>query len=151
MSYLKLFLQYSSLCVYFAFLVVEPTLGLPSLTSTATTKVKNLTLDGRGSASTHIVKVADLILSTDNPTGLTLFASSGSLTKSEGSPIAYQVTTVEDGAAPPSASDFSSSDYTISLSTPITVNKDLYIKYTPAPLQDPGTYNAAISLIVTDN
>ncbi|MGB3205927.1 MAG: hypothetical protein WBB28_13135 [Crinalium sp.] len=148
MSYL---FRYAWLSLCFALVGVQPTFALPSLTSTATSIASNLVLDGRGSASTHIIKVADISLTTDNSTGLSLFVSAGNITKPGGSSIAYEVTTVADGLAPPVASDFSSGNYTVSTSTSGQVNKDLYIKYTPATLQDPGNYSGAISLLVTDN
>ena len=143
--------RYAFLPFYFIFVGIQPTFALPSLTSTATSIASNLTLDGRGSASTHIIKVADIALTTDNSTGLSLFVSAGSITKPGGSSIVYEVTTVLDGAAPPADNDFSSGNYTVSTSTSGTVNKDVYIKYTPVTLQDPGNYSAAISLVVTDN
>jgi hypothetical protein len=143
--------QYAWLSLCFALVGVQPTFGLPYLTSTATGIASNLVLDGRGSTNTHIVKVADIALTTDNSKGLSLFVSAGNITKPGGSSIAYEVTTVSDGAAPPAGSDFSSGNYIVSTSTSGTVNKDVYIKYTPAALQDPGNYSGAISLVVTDN
>jgi hypothetical protein len=134
---------------------VQPAFSLPTITSTATSVATNLTLDGEGSASTHIVKVANLELSTDDSDGLTLTISSESLTKSGGeTPIPFQVTTVAAGSGSPSASDFPvspSSNYTVSTNSAGSSSKDLYIKYTPATLQDPGAYSASISLVVTDN
>lgn len=148
MSY---FFRYAWLSLCLTLVGIQPTFALPSVTSTATSIASNLILDGRGSASTHIVKVADITLSTDNSTGLSLFVSAGDITKFGGSSITYEVITVADGAAPPVASDFSSGNYTVSTSTSGTVNKDVYIRYTPAALQDPGNYSGAISLLVTDN
>lgn len=146
--------------------VMMPTLGflmaaalhvaaLPTLNTTATTQASNLALDGIGSASEHILKVADLTLSTDNPNGYTLTISSGTLSNSEGeTPVAFQVTTVVDGASVPGSSAFttpSGNNYTVSTTTAGQANQDLYIKYTPAALQDPGTYTGSISLVVMDN
>jgi len=137
------------------FLSVPSSFALPSLTTTATSIASNLVLDGIGNASEHIVKVADLTISTDNPNGHTLTVSSGNLTKADGiTPITFQVTTVADGAPAPTSGEFitpSGSNYTASTSTAGQADKDLYIKYTPVVLQDPGSYSAAISLIVTDN
>jgi hypothetical protein len=113
-----------------------------------------LALEGQGSTNTHIVKVADLALSTDNSRGLTLTISSGSLTKTGGTSIPFQVTTVANGAGTPSTAAFTTpagSNYTFSAVLGDTTARDLYIKYTSAVLQDPGAYNAAISLVVTDN
>ena len=137
------------------FLGVQPTFSLPAITSSTTSVASNLTLDGEGSASTHIVKVANLELSTDDSDGLTLTNSSENLTKSGGkTPIPFQVTIVAAGSGSPSASDFSvssGSNYTVSTSSAGSSSKDLYIRYTPAALQDPGAYNTSISLVVTDN
>jgi len=131
------------------------TVALPSLNTTATSIASNLTLDDTGSTIEHIVKVADLTISTQNTNGYTLTVSSGNLSKADGqTPIAFQVITVADGAAAPSSADFtisSGSNYTVSTSTAGQADKDLYIKYRPAALQDPGAYSAPISLSVTDN
>lgn len=133
---------------------VQPAFSLPAITSSTTSVASNLTLDGKGSTSTHIVKVGNLELSTDDPDGLTLTIDSESLTKSGETPIPFQVTTVAAGSGSPSASDFpvsSSSNYTVSTSSAGSSAKDLYIRYTPAAVQDPGAYSASISLVVTDN
>lgn len=133
---------------------VQPAFSLPAITSSTTSVASNLILDGEGNASTHIVKVANLELSTDDPDGLTLTIDSESLTKSGETPIPFQVTTVSTGSGSPSASDFtvsSSSNYTVSTSSAGSSAKDLYIRYTPAALQDPGAYSASIPLVVTDN
>ncbi len=134
---------------------VQPALSLPTIISSTTRVASNLTLDGEGSTSTRIVKVANLELSTDDSDGFTLTISSESLTKSGGeTPIPFQVTTVAAGSGSPSASDFSispGSNYTVSTTSAGSSSKHLYIKYTPAALQDPGSYNTSISLVVTDN
>ncbi|MEH1912350.1 hypothetical protein [Nostoc sp.] len=135
---------------------VQPAFSLPAIISSSTTSVaSNLTLDGKGSASTHIVKVATLELSTDDSHGFTLTISSQSLTKSGGkTPIPFQVTTVPADDPSPNDSDFSistGSNYTVSTTSAGSSSKDMYIKYTPAALQDPGAYNTSISLVITDN
>jgi len=126
---------------------VEPTL---SITSTATAGAAALDLSG----GTKIVKVSDLAMSTNNEQGLTLTASSGNLTKSGGTSIAFQVTSVDNAAAAPAAGAFtiaSGSNYTVGTEAAGSVDQDLYIMYTPAALQDPGAYAGSISLTVTDN
>lgn len=132
-----------------------PVAALPTLNTTTTTLASNLALDGTGSTSEHIVKVADLTVSTDNSSGYTLTISSGTLLTSEGeTPVAFQVTTVADGASVPGSAAFttpSGNNYTVSTATAGQANQDLYIKYTSAVLQDPGNYSGSISLIVTDN
>jgi hypothetical protein len=133
----------------------QPAFSLPAIIISSTTSdASNLILDGKGSASTHIVKIANLALSTDGTHGFTLTISAQSLTKSSGeTPISFQVTTVPAGDPPPNNSDFSisPSPYTVSTTSAGSSSKDMYIKYTPAPLQDPGAYNSSISLVITDN
>lgn len=140
--------------LFLVLLGVQPAFSLPAITSSTTSVANNLPLDGQGSTSIHIVKVADLDLSTSNPLGLTLTVGSGSIAKASGIPIAYQVTTVVDGSPSPSSADFTTSpgsNYVVATNSAGSSSQDLYIKYTPAPLQDPGAYNTSISLVVTDN
>ncbi len=125
-----------------------------AITVSATGAASALDLDGDGSASAHVVQVADLAIATNNETGFTLTATSGSLTKTGGTSIAYQVTSVNDAAPAPLALAFtvaSGSNYTVATSTSGAGNKDLYILYTPLALQDPGTYAGSITLTVSDN
>lgn len=125
-----------------------------AITSTATAGASILDLDGDGSAAEHIVKVADLAIATNNEQGYILTVTSGNLTKTGGTPIAYKVTTVTDAAAAPATGDFaiaSGSNYTVSSTGFGSLPKDLYIQYTPAALQDAGAYVATITLNVADN
>jgi hypothetical protein len=125
-----------------------------AITVTPTEDASALGLDGAGSATEHIVKIADLAISTNNEQGFLLTVSSGNIAKSGGSAIAYQVTTVADGASAPATGAFlvaSGESYTVSTTAAGAGNKDLYIKYTPATLQDPGNYAATVNLTVTDN
>jgi hypothetical protein len=121
-----------------------------ALTTTATGDASALDL----SSGEKIIQVADLGLSTNNSTGYTLEASSGNLTNEDSVTMAYQVTTIADGGTAPATGDFgiaSGTPYTVSTSAAGTAAQDLYIKYTPAALQDPGTYTGSVSLTVTDN
>lgn len=125
-----------------------------AITSAATTEAGALDLDGDGTAAEHIVKAADMAIATNNEQGYTLTVSSGNLTKANGTPIAYQVTTVADAAAAPATGGFlvaSGTNYTVSTAAAGSVPRDLYIKYTPAALQDAGAYGATINLTVADN
>lgn len=125
-----------------------------AITSTATAEAGTLDLDGDGTATEHIVKAADMAIATNNEAGYTLTVSSGNLTKTGGTSIAYQVTTVADAAAAPATGGFlvaSGTDYTVSTAVAGSVPQDLYIKYTPAALQDAGIYGATINLSVVDN
>ena len=133
---------------------VRSAIANPSLTTSATDMAATLDLDGQGTASVHIVKVANITVSTDNPDGLRLVISSGSLSKSGGTDIPFQVTTVEDGSGPASAGDFTSSsgsNYSFNTSTAGTHDRDLYIRYSSAELQDPGHYSSSITITVLDN
>ena len=101
----------------------------------------------------QIVKVADVVASTNNEQGLTLTASSGSLAKTGGSSIPFQVTTVAEAATPLSTAFLvaSGTAYTTGTSAAGGINVDLFIMYTPATLQDPGDYTGVINLSVSDN
>ncbi|MDB4961002.1 MAG: hypothetical protein JWP01_1001 [Myxococcales bacterium] len=129
--------------------------GAPALMAQGTAAATSLAMDGRGSASTHVVKIGVLSVSTTAAAGLTLSVRSGSLTKADGStPVAFQVVLVDRDAAAPSSAAFmtpSGMIYTFATSSAVTVEKDLYIKYTPVPLQDPGSYTASVDLDVVDN
>jgi len=129
-------------------------LAAPSLTVQSSAGASSLALDGTGSTSLHIVKVADLSLSTSAPTGLTVWITSGSLTKDGGTSVAFQVALVDHNAAPPSASTFTTASgvpYLFATAAATAVAKDLYIKYMPGSLQDPGAYVASIDIDVVDN
>lgn len=134
--------------------IAAPAYALPTLNTTATFAASSLALDGEGSASTHIVKVADLALSTDNETGLSLTVSSGSIDKIVGPDIDFQVVTVANNASAPADGDFtvpSGSNYTYATSGPGSEDRDLYIRYTPASFQDAGNYVGSIHVSVLDN
>jgi hypothetical protein len=136
-------------------LLATPAQAAPSVTAQAVAGVTGLPMDGRGSASTHIVKIADISASTASTGGFTMSISSGNLTKGDGStPVAFQVVLVAQGASAPSSSAFttaSGTTYRLITSDAGSVDRDLYIKYTPASLQDPGTYSAAVQIQVQDN
>jgi hypothetical protein len=122
-------------------------------TSTPTAGAGTLSL---GSATQRIVQVADIAIATNNEQGYTLTVTSGNLTKTNGTSIAYQVATTNDGTAAV-AGDFgvaSGTDYTfttVAANASGTNGRDLSIMYTPAALQDPGTYAGTITVTVADN
>lgn len=131
-----------------------PATAMSVINTTPTTAAHDLNLDGEGSASTRIVHVADITISTDNPSGLTLTITSGEITKVGGESIAFQVTTVPHNAAAPSPGDFVTApgaDYTYSTTSATSEARDVYIRYTSQALQDPGHYSAIINLWVIDN
>jgi hypothetical protein len=124
-----------------------------SIDATDTAGATALDIDGEGSAGEHIVKVADVAMTTNNEQGLTLTFSGGNLTKTGGTSIAYRVVTVADGASAPVTGDsgWAAGSTTFQTSAAGDSARDLYIKYTPAALQDPGTYTGSISLSISDN
>lgn len=126
----------------------------PALTITPDANNSSLPLDGEGSASTRTIKIADLSISTVNATGYTLTISSGDITKVDGQDIAYQVATVDDGDPSPSIFPISSGQNYEVCTSSANVSADIldvYIRYTPASLQDPGTYSETISITAIDN
>lgn len=134
---------------------MQPAIATPSVVVDVTSSANSLPLDGEGDATTHVVKVSTLLLSTDSSKGFTATISSGSLTKTgQETPIAYQVKIVASGANPPSPADFtiaSGNNYTFSTNQTGSQNYDLYVLYSPANLQDPGTYSTNISIFILDN
>lgn len=143
-----------ALWLLWAFVAAGSAAAAPTVVATATSGAVALDLDGEGSATEHVVKVADLTLETLNQHGLSVSISSGGLTKSGGSSIPFQVTTVPSGAAPPGSGSFtvaSGGTYVFETDVAGSTARDLYLRYTPAALQDPGTYGASVSLSVMDN
>ncbi|MBE9108179.1 hypothetical protein IQ273_01930 [Nodosilinea sp. LEGE 07298] len=142
------------LCLGTVVSIAQPAIGLPSLSTSTTAISTSLDLDGEGSASMHIVKIADISISTDYSSGLTLMLTSGSLTKVDGSDILFKITTVANDESAPSSSAFdvpSGDTYTYSTQAAGSENRDVYILYTPSALQDPGSYGATINISVFDN
>ncbi|MBT3219615.1 MAG: hypothetical protein HN348_11035 [Proteobacteria bacterium] len=140
--------------VWVGLLACHVAMAAPSVTAEVTVGAGSLDLDGEGSSGTYIVKVADVTFSTDNPVGCTLTVTSGGITKTGGQDIAYQVTSVEDGAPAPSSGDFtvpSGNEYTYSIESPDTSYRDIYVKYKTQVSQDPGTYNETVYFSVADN
>jgi hypothetical protein len=125
-----------------------------ALSATPALTANQLPLDGEGATNQRIVQVANVSLSTDNATGLTLTITSGQLAKVGGTAISFQVVTVPANAPPPSIGDFttpSGQNYTYSTAVAGTEARDVYLLYQGQPLQDPGTYGAALNLWVTNN
>jgi hypothetical protein len=137
--------------------LLAPALALatPSVSLSPTAEAGDLVIDERSASTTRVVKIAEVSLFTDASAGLTVYVTSGALTKSDGqTPIPLQVLLVARGAATPATSAFttaSGATYSWSSVAPGAVEKDLYISYTPARFQDPGSYTAAITLSVDNN
>jgi hypothetical protein len=133
----------------------RPAIASSAVTVQTTAGATSLELDGRGSASTHIVKIAEISLTTNAASGLTATITSGSLVKLDSStPVVFRIVLVDRDASPPSSAAFtipSGTPYLYSTSAAGSVEKDAYIKYTPAALQDPGFYTASVEIDVVDN
>lgn len=127
-----------------------------TLSTTQTGGATTLALDGAAAGNQQIVQVADLGIYTNNEQGYLLTVTSGNLTKSGGTAIPFQTTTTSSGT-PAITGDFtiaSGTDYTLSTSAANasgTGDLDLWVQYTPAALQDPGTYTGSITVTVADN
>ena len=134
---------------------IQPTFAESSVVVDVISSANSLPLDGEGSSLTRVVKVSTLTLATNSDKGFTITISSGSLTKaSQETPIPYQVMTVTSGDNPPSSGDFtvaSGNNYTFTTNQSGLQNRDLYILYTSASLQDAGTYLANITIAIADN
>jgi hypothetical protein len=102
----------------------------------------------------QVVRISEIPLDTNDPSGLTVTVTSGSLTSLGGRAIAYQVTSVAHGASAPAAAAFtvpSGSTYTMSTSVAGSAGADLYMRYTSAAGQEPGLYDGWIRVTVCDN
>lgn len=130
-------------------------LAAPLVTVSAVAAAGDLPMDGQGTSSTRVVKIADVSFSTASSNGLTVRITSGQLTNADGrTPVAFRVLLVDDGASAPASSAFTTPSgdlYSFPTSTAGSAAKDLYISYTPAALQDPGTYTANVDVSVVDN
>lgn len=127
-----------------------------TLSTSATGDASALPLDGSAAGSQQIIQVADLGINTNNEQGYTLTVTSGDLTKAGGTTISYQTTTTATGVTAVTG-DFaiaSGTDYTFTTSAANASgsgDRDLWIQYTPAALQDPGSYTGSITVTVADN
>lgn len=141
------------LLVHFAF--AHAALAASSVTSVAISQSTALPLDGEGTSTERIVKVADLQIASDSPLGFTLTVTSGSLSKADGeTPIRFQVVTVAAGDPPPTAAMFTAApgeSHVFRSDVGGNVTRELYVRYTPAALQDPGTYSHMVSVTAVDN
>jgi len=127
----------------------------PSVMVSSSAAAGALDMDGEGGSWTHVVKIAGVTLSTDARMGLTVSITAGALTKINGrTPVRFQVLLVPRGGPAPAPAAFttpSTMTYVWSTTAPGAVDKDLYIKYTPARLQSPGAYAANVDIDVTNN
>ncbi len=148
-------------CGLISLAVVNPALADPTLTVTPIAGINSsLNLYGEGNTSTEIEKIATIQVSTATPNfygnsfGYTLTLSSAAMSPVSGSgpDVSYQILAVPTGDPQPQSSDFtvpSGSNFT-QCATGI-LNLDVYVKYTPAALQDPGSYIDSIDVDATDN
>ncbi|MFB2882404.1 hypothetical protein [Floridanema aerugineum] len=144
-------------CLSLLLLAGMPPAFAGNITLTSSNQANNLPLGGEGGTqNTQIIKVGTISLSTTSANGFTLNIIGSNLTKSEGvTPIVFQVTTVPSGSGTPGAGAFTTEateNYSYVNNNPnASETRDLYIKYTPASLQDPGNYSASLNLTIADN
>lgn len=125
-----------------------------NMSTTSLSAASNLDLT---STTEQIIEIADLAIDTNNSEGYILTVTSGELSKADGkTSIPFQVAVQDEGIVPDTSAFTASSGtnytYTTSEANGVGNNqKSLFIKYTPATLQDPGTYNATVNLTVADN
>ncbi|PIG91908.1 hypothetical protein [Gloeocapsopsis sp. IPPAS B-1203] len=120
------------------------------MTTTATAAASALELPT--SADTKVVQVADIAFETNDAEGVTITATSGTLTKTGGqTPIDFQVKLLADGTASPGSTDFASGNTTHTTNSAGIGAADLYITYTTAEYQDPGAYSGNINVTIADN
>lgn len=135
--------------------IIQPVVA-GEITAIPSQQANNLPLGGEGGTqSTQIIKVGTITLSSNSANGFTLTIISNNIAKPDGgSPIAFQVTTVAINETP-SAGYFTTEprqNYTyINSNANASETRDVYIKYTPASLQDPGNYSGSLNISITDN
>ena len=128
--------------------------SINSITANDTTEAGSLTLYGEGTAGDNeVVKVADLVVVSNNTGGVTVTATADSTLGNGTDTLAYNVLIVAEDATP-SHTDFSANNDTESVSDfdgTGTSNRDLYIEYDAPSLLDPGTYSSSITVSIADN
>lgn len=135
--------------------VAAPARAGSSVSAQATSGAASIAMDGKGTSTTHIVKVANVTLTSDAVGGCTVNIASGALRKlGDTTSVAIQVVLVGHDVSAPSGDAFTAAAgdaYLYSTGAAGTFVVDLYIKYRPAALQDPGSYVATVALAVVDN
>jgi hypothetical protein len=132
---------------------LSPTIAAPEISATATSTATNLPIIDTGS-NTEILQVANLQVSTNASNGLKLTITPKSLNKTGGAQIPIQFLAIPSGNTQPNPTDFTTpatTNYEYTISTSGSADLDLYIKYTPGQLQDPGNYTTDLELSVADN
>ena len=128
--------------------------SINSVDATDTTEAGTLNLYGEGTAGNdEIVKVADLVVMSNNTGGVTLTATAAGTLGNGTDTLAYNVLIVTEGATP-LATDFladNDSDSVNDFDATGTSNRDLYIEYDAPSLLDPGNYSSTITVSVADN
>lgn len=142
-------------CGCLGLLLAQVALAGSQVTPVPSTQAGTLPLEGQGTATERIVKVADLDITSDSALGYTLTVSSGSLGKGDAlTPIPFQVVAVEANAPAPARAAFttpSGSAYVYTSTATGAHTLQLYIRYVAAEHQDPGAYQASVSVSVVDN
>ncbi|MCB8750777.1 hypothetical protein [Planktothrix agardhii] len=133
-----------------------------AIDATPTTAAADLPLSpaAAGQDGSTTVRIADLDITSNNPAGITIEASSmnaGKLTSGEGeNEILYTIAIVDNGAETPTSTTSVSSlnedvnGFEFNAETGIK-SMDLYIKYYVGGMPKQGTYSDTLTIIVSDN
>lgn len=144
-----------SLVLFFSLFTQYSVQAQPFVTATETLNANDLNIDGTGSASLTIVQVGDVVVNTLGESPHRLDITPNSITKALAGPdVTLEVTTLVDsggGTSVPSSASFSSGVYSVCIDGNTSTDLDVYIKYTPAPLQDPGNYSGSLNLSIQED
>jgi hypothetical protein len=109
-----------------------------------------LALNGDGTSTSRIVKIAELTIVASGVRGCRVWIAGGSLVRSGGAALPFEVVVAARGSPAPPATAFTVGEYRFATTAPIT-SVDVYIKYRPAALQGPGSYTASVAIDAVDN
>lgn len=127
--------------------VAKSAVALPDISNVNTRAVAtSLELNGDGESGTYTVLVADITVDSSSAPSYTLSIPAGDLISGVAPAISFQVAAVASGNAPPTVF---SNNYELCSSQ--AEDLDIYIQYTTATLQDPGTYTHSLFLSAVDN
>lgn len=143
------------LALFFSLITQYSVQAQPFVTATETPGASDLNIDGTGTASLTIVQVGDVVVDTTGESAHRLDITPNAITKALAGPdVTLEVTALVDpggGTSTPSSASFSSGVYSVCIDGNTSTDFDVYIKYTPAPLQDPGSYSGSLDLSIQED
>ncbi|MFM6453390.1 MAG: hypothetical protein ACKPH7_16425 [Planktothrix sp.] len=129
-----------------------------AINATPTTDSTNLPMTQLSESGANVVRVANLDITSNNPAGITIEASStnnGKLKTTNGDEIAYRIAIVNNNSGIPSSVSTVSSfglDVTSGFDPDTGVKQmDLYIDYTVGGMPKQGNYSDTLTITVADN